>query len=335
MDLTTTYMGLKLRSPLVPSPSPLSEDISNIQRMEDAGAGAVVMSSLFEEQLKLEYGKTESRAKKLTYFPEVTGLRPVAERYLNQIYIAKQKVDIPIIASLNGSTVGGWIDCAHQIEQAGADALELNIYYIPTDIDMTGVEVEQKYIDILRAVKSTVNIPVAVKLSPYFSNMANMAKRLTEAGANGLVFFNRFYQPDIHLEKLVVEPNIILSTPQSMRLPLRWIAILYGRINTNLAATSGIHNGQDGLKMLLAGASITMLCSVLMRQGIQHIHIIEQEMREWMEKHHYESLQQIQGLMSQKNCSDPDAFERTQYVRSLKTYKPEWARIYEPSYYFG
>lgn len=332
MDLTTTYMGLTLRSPLVPSAAaPLTENVANVKRMEDAGAGAIVLHSLFEEQIRQEryelhhhltYG-TESFAEALTYFPEPEIFHVGVEEYLNHIRMAKQMVDIPIIASLNGSTVGGWIDYAQQIEQAGADALELNIYYVPTDMSMTGAEVEQNYIDILRAVKSAVQIPVAVKLSPFFSNMANMAKRLTEAGANGLVLFNRFYQPDINLEMLEVEPNVLLSTPQAMRLPMRWIAILYGRINASLAATSGIHKAPDVLKMLMAGASVTMLCSVLLRHGIEHIRVIEQEMREWMEVREYESVKQMQGSMSQQNCPDKSAFERVQYMRAIQSYKPE------------
>jgi dihydroorotate dehydrogenase (fumarate) len=336
MNLSTTYMGLTLRSPLVPSAAaPVTENIDNVKRMEDAGAGAVVLHSLFEEQIRQEryelhhhltYG-TESFAEALTYFPEPEIFHVGAEEYLNHIRKAKEMVDIPIIASLNGSTVGGWIDYAQQIEQAGADALELNIYYVPTDMEMTGSNVEQNYIDILRAVKSAVEIPVAVKLSPFFSNMANMAKKLTEAGADGLVLFNRFYQPDINIEMLEVEPNVLLSTPQAMRLPMRWIAILYGRVNASLAATSGIHKAPDVLKMLMAGASVTMLCSVLLRHGIEHIRIIEQEMREWMEKHEYESVNQMQGSMSQQNCPDKSAFERAQYMRSIQTYKPEGVMV--------
>jgi dihydroorotate dehydrogenase (fumarate) len=330
MNLTTHYMGLTLRTPLGPSASPLSEDIENIKRMEEAGAAAVVMHSLFEEQLRLEryelhhhltYG-TESFAESLTYFPEPALFHVGPEEYLNHIAQAKAAVDIPIIASLNGSTVGGWTDYARQIEQAGADALELNIYYVPTDMELTGEAVEQTYLDILKAVKSAVTIPVAVKLSPYFSNMAHMAKRLDSAGADALVLFNRFYQPDINLETLEVEPNVLLSTPQSMRLPLRWIAILYGHIQADLAATSGIHKATDALKMLMAGAQVTMLCSVLLRHGIDQIRVIEAEMRAWMEEHEYSSIQQLQGSMSQKNCPDPSAFERAQYTRALQSYKP-------------
>jgi dihydroorotate dehydrogenase (fumarate) len=342
MDLTTTYMGMKLRSPLVPSASPLSKDTDNIKRMEDEGAG-VVMHSLFEEQITLEryelhhhltYG-TESFPEALTYFPEPNGFQIGPEEYLNHIRKATEQVQIPVIASLNGSSVGGWIDYARLIQQAGASALELNIYYVPTDMELTSEQIEQNYIHILQAVKAEITIPVAVKLSPYFTSMANMAKRLDNAGANALVLFNRFYQPDINLETLDVEPNVLLSTAQAMRLPLRWIAILYGRINASLAATSGIHNAQDVLKVLMAGASITMLCSVLLREGITHIRCIEKEMREWMEKHEYESVQLLQGSMSQKNCPNPSAFERAQYMRALQTYKPEWGRVYERSHYLG
>ncbi len=330
MNLTTSYMGLSLRTPLVPSASPLSEEIDNIKRMEEAGAAAVVMHSLFEEQLRLEryelhhhlsYG-TESFAESLTYFPEPALFHVGPEEYLDHIQKAKASVDIPIIASLNGSTVGGWTDYARQIEQAGADALELNIYYVPTDMELTGEGVEQTYLDILKAVKSVVTIPVAVKLSPYFSNMAHMAKRLDVAGADALVLFNRFYQPDINLETLEVEPNVLLSTPQSMRLPLRWIAILYGHLQTDLAATSGIHKATDALKMLMAGAQVTMLCSVLLRHGISQIRVIEEEMQAWMEEHEYSSVRQLQGSMSQKNCPDPSAFERAQYARALQSYRP-------------
>ncbi|AFZ59574.1 dihydroorotate dehydrogenase-like protein [Anabaena cylindrica FACHB-243] len=339
MNLTTTYLGLELKSPLVPSASPLSQEIDNIKLMEDAGAGAVVMHSLFEEQLILEKYElhhhlthgTESFAEALTYFPDITNFRIGPEEYLDHIRKAKEKVDIPIIASLNGFSVGGWTEYGKLIQEAGASALELNIYYVPTDPDLISQDIEQNYINILSAVKAAVTIPVAVKLSPYFTNTANMAKRLDDAGADGLVLFNRFYQPDINLETLEVEPHVLLSTPQAMRLPLRWIAILYGRINADLAATSGIHNAHDVLKMLMVGSNITMLCSVLMRHGIDHIRCIEQEMREWMEKHEYESVRQMQGSMSQLNCPNPSSFERAQYMRSLQTYNPEWGRIYIPS----
>jgi dihydroorotate dehydrogenase (fumarate) len=328
MDLSTTYLGLKLRTPLVPSASPLSEEIENIKRMEDAGASAVVIYSLFEEQLRrdrlelaqhLEHG-TESFAEALTYFPEPDELKLGPEEYLKHIARAKTAVDIPIIASLNGSSVGGWIDYAQQIQQAGADALELNIYYIPTDMDLTGAEVEQTYIDILKAVKAQVKIPVAVKLSPFFSNFANMAKRLDDAGADGLVLFNRFYQPDINLETLEIQPNILLSTPMAMRVPLRWVAILHGRLKAGLAATSGIHRASDVLKMLMAGADVTMLCSVLLRHGAKHVGVIERDLIAWLEQHEYESVTQLKGSLSQKNCDDPSTFERAQYMRAISSF---------------
>lgn len=330
MDLSTVYLGMKLRTPLVPSASPLSEEIDNIKRMEDAGASAVVLHSLFEEQLRLERYElhhhlthhTDSFPEALTFFPEPEEFHVGPEAYLNHIREAKEAVDIPIIASLNCTSVGGWIDYSKRIEQAGADALELNIYYIPTDMELISEQVEQTYIDILKTVKSEVKIPVALKLTPFFSNIAYMAKRLDKAGADALVLFNRFYQPDIDLETLEIRPNIILSTPQALRLPLRWIAILHGHIKADLAATSGIHTAQDVIKMLMVGANITMLCSILLRNGIKHIRVIEQGVREWMEEHEYESVKQMQGSMSQKNCEDPSAFERAQYMRGLLTYNP-------------
>jgi dihydroorotate dehydrogenase (fumarate) len=328
MDLTTNYLGLKLRSPLVVSASPLSEDVANIRRMADAGASAIVLYSLFEEQLRqdrlelnrhLEYG-TNSFAEALTYFPEPDEFRLGPEEYLKHIAAAKRATKIPIIASLNGSSVGGWTDYAKQIQQAGADALELNIYYIPTDMNLPGAAVEDTYINILKSVKANVTIPVAVKLSPFFSNFANMAKRLDEAGANGLVLFNRFYQPDIELESLEVKPNILLSTPMSMRLPLRWIALLHGRVSASLAATSGIHRASDALKMLMAGADVTMLCSTIIRNGVPQIAMIESEMVEWLDEHEYESITQLKGSLSQENCPDPTAFERAQYMKALTGY---------------
>lgn len=328
MDLTTNYLGLKLRSPLVVSASPLSEDIDNIKRMEDAGASAIVLHSLFEEQLRqdrldlnqnLQQG-TESFAESLTYFPEAGEYNLGPEEYLKHVTAAKKTTRVPIIASLNGSSAGGWTDYAKQIQQAGADALELNIYYIPTDMDLTGTEVELTYLEILKSVKAHVTIPVAVKLSPFFSNFANMAKRLDQAGANGLVLFNRFYQPDIELESLEVKPNILLSTPMASRVPLRWIALLHGRLNASLAATSGIHRASDALKMLMAGADVTMLCSTIIRHGIPQIAMIEREMTDWLEEHEYESISQLKGSLSQKNCAEPAAFERAQYMKALTGY---------------
>jgi dihydroorotate dehydrogenase (fumarate) len=328
-DLTTNYLGLTLKNPLVPSASALSNKIDNIKKMEDAGASAIVLESLFEEQIRmdtedfetgLEAG-VESFAEALSYFPKPTEYRLGPETYIEHVAKAKAAVQIPIIASLNGASTGGWTQYAKEIQKAGADALELNIYYIPTDLDLPGAEVEQTYLDILREVKKSVTVPVAVKLSPFFSNMGNMARRLDEAGADALVLFNRFYQPDINLENLEIEHSILWSTPQARRLPLRWIAILYGRIKAQLAATSGIHNAQDVIKMLMAGASVTQLCSVLYKQGLDQIKSIEREMVRWMEEHEYDSVKQMQGSLSQKNCPDPSAFERAQYMRALSIYK--------------
>jgi dihydroorotate dehydrogenase (fumarate) len=231
-------------------------------------------------------------------------------------------VDVPIIASLNGSTVGGWIEYARQIQQAGADALECNIYFIPTDVDLSGAGVEETYIEIVRAVKNAVTIPVAVKLSPFFSNMANMAKHLDTIGADGLVLFNRFYQPDIDLENLEIKPNVLLSTPQALRLPLTWIGILYARVRASLAATSGIHSHEDALKLLMVGADATMLCSALLRHGIPYLKDVETGLVRWMEEHEYESVRQMKGSMSQLRCADPSAFERAQYMRAIKAYQP-------------
>jgi dihydroorotate dehydrogenase (fumarate) len=325
MDLSTTYLGLKLRNPLVPSASPLSEEIDNIKRMEDAGAAAVVLYSLFEEQIRFERYElhwhlthgTESYPEALTYFPEPEEFQIGPEEYLKHIAKTKEAVGMPVIASLNGQTLSGWTDFAKQIQQAGADALELNIYYIPTDLDLSGADVENNYIEILKAVKSEITIPVSVKLSPFFSNFANMAKRLVDNGADGLVLFNRFYQPDINLESLEITPNVLYSTPMAMRLPLRWIAILYGRLNASLGATSGIHRGVDALKCLMAGADVTMVCSALMRHGVQQLEVIERDMRMWLQDHEYESIDQLKGSLSQKNCANPSAFERAQYMQAI------------------
>jgi len=325
MNLKTTYMGLKLRTPLVVSASPLSESLDNIKRMEDAGAAAVVLFSLFEEQVRYERYElhrcttqgTESYPEALSYFPDPQELFVGPEAYLKHIAAAKQAVTIPIIASLNGSTLGGWTDFAKQIQQAGADALELNLYNIPTDMNISGEELENQYLAVLRAVLAQVTIPLAVKLSPFFTNFANIAKQFAAEGANGLVLFNRFYQPDIELESLDVVSNAFYSTPMAMRLPLRWIAILYERVGCSLAATSGIHRGTDALKMLMAGADATMLCSVLMRHGIERLGPIEEEMMNWLREHEYESIEQLKGSLSHKNCPDPGAFERAQYMRAV------------------
>jgi dihydroorotate dehydrogenase (fumarate) len=327
MDLSTKYLGLQLRTPLVASASPLSQEISGIRGLEDAGASAVVLYSLFEEQLRQENlelerdlnAGTESFAESLTYFPKSSEFHTGPEGYLNHIRKAKEAVGIPIIASLNGSTLGGWAKYAKQVEQAGADAIECNLYFIPTNTEVLGSEIEKIYTDILREVKVSVHIPVAAKLSPFFSNLANMAKRLDQMGTDGLVLFNRFYQPDIDLEELEIKPSVLLSSPQELRLPLTWIGVLYGRVRASLAATTGVYAPEDVIKLLMVGADVTMLCSALLRHGIGHLAHVEQGVRKWMEEHEYESVKQMQGSMSQLRCPDPGAFERAQYMRAVKS----------------
>jgi dihydroorotate dehydrogenase (fumarate) len=304
MDLTTKYLGLSLRSPLVPSASPLSEKIDNVRAMEQAGAAAVVFHSLFEEQIE-------------TAAPE---FRVDPNTYIENIAAAKRAVGIPIIASLNCTTLGGWISYARRIAEAGADALELNIYKIPTSTDLSGSTIENIYIDVVRSVRAATKIPLAAKLSPYFSSLANMATSLDALNVNGLVLFNRFYQPDIDLERMEVTPNFTLSTPADMRLPLHWIGILYGKLRASLAATSGIYQAQDVIKLVLAGADVTMLCSALMRHGITHMQRIEMDLIGWLNEHGRKSLHELKGMMSQQNCPDPSAFERAQYVRGLSSY---------------
>jgi dihydroorotate dehydrogenase (fumarate) len=326
MDLTTKYLGMHLRTPLVASASPLSQEISGIRALEDAGASAVVLYSLFEEQLRQESQSledhlnagTESFAESLTYFPQPREFRAGPDEYLKHIMQAKAAVNIPIIASLNGATLGGWTEYARSIEAAGADAIECNIYSIPTDPETSSTTIENTYLDILRAIKLTVHIPVAVKLSPFFSNLANMAKRLDATGADGLVLFNRFYQPDIDLEQLEIVPRVILSSPHELRLPMTWIGILYGRLKANLAATTGVHGAEDVIKLLMVGADVTMMCSSLLRHGVGHLRKVEAGLRQWMETHEYESVRQMQGSMSQLRCADPGAFERAQYMRAVK-----------------
>jgi dihydroorotate dehydrogenase (fumarate) len=329
IDLTTNYLGLHLRTPLVASASPLSQEIDGIRHLEDAGASAIVLYSLFEEQLRQEGFElehhlnegTNSFAEAASFFPQPDEFRLGPEGYLNHIHRAKKAVSVPVIASLNCTTVGSWIEYAKLIQHAGADALECNIYSIPTDPELTSAQVEQQYLDIVKAVKAAVTIPVAVKISPFFSNMANMAKRFDEAGANALVLFNRFYQPDINLDELEIQPNVLLSTPQALRLPLTWIGILYSRIKASLAATSGVHGPEDVIKLLMVGADVTMLCSTLLRNGISHIRSIERGLLDWMEEHEYESVQQMKGSMSQLRCPNPSAFERAQYMKAVKSIK--------------
>ncbi len=329
MDLSTTYMGLQLRNPLVASSSPLSHKVDTICKLEEAGIGAVVMYSLFEEQINLESQQldyflthgTESYAEALSYFPDLGEYNVGPDEYLNLIRKAKETVNIPVIASLNGVSAGGWVKYARMMEQAGADALELNVYYLSTDPDVPGTEVEQLTVDVVKAVRAEVSIPLAVKMGPFFSSIPNMAERLADAGANALVLFNRFYQPDIDIENLEVKPHLVLSNSDELRLPLRWTAILYGRVPVDLAITTGVHTYQDVLKGLMAGAKVTMMASELLQNGLGRIGQILQEMQGWMEEYEYSSVQQMVGSVSQKNVAQPAAFERANYMKVLDSYK--------------
>jgi dihydroorotate dehydrogenase (fumarate) len=319
-DLTTTYLGLHLKNPLVASASPLSKKLETVRRIEDAGASALVMYSLFEEQIThdsfeldnyLERG-THSYAEAMNYFPDIGNYNLGPEPYLEHLHKIKQEVSIPVIGSLNGISSGGWVEYAHKIEQAGADALELNIYYLPTDPDLTGAELEEDYVQLVKDVRAEVKMPIAVKLSPYFTALPNLAKRIVNAGADALVLFNRFYQPDFDLEELEVVPNLVLSTSNELRLPLRWIAILYGRIQADFALTSGVHTSQDVLK--------AMMTSTLLENGVGRIMHILTDLEEWMEEHEYESIEQMRGSMSQQAVTEPAAFERANYIRALNTF---------------
>jgi dihydroorotate dehydrogenase (fumarate) len=300
-----------------------------MKRLEDAGAAAIVMYSLFEEQISHEAAElahylshgTESYAEAVSYFPDPGDFKTGPDEYLEQVRKAVRSLDIPVIGSLNGVSTGGWIDYAKKIEEAGADALELNVYYIPTEAKMSAAEVEEMYIKVLKAVKASIHIPVAIKLSPFFSSMANMAARLDAAGADGLVLFNRFYQPDIDLEKLEVSPSVILSTPQAMRLPLRWVAILYGKVKASLGATSGIHSAEDVLKILMAGADVAMMCSALLKHGPEHVGTVLKDLQQWMHDHEYTSVAQMKGSMSHKSVAEPAAFERANYMKVLQSYR--------------
>lgn len=334
MDLRTNYLGFSLKNPVVPSASPLARDLSNLRRMEDAGAAAIVLHSLFEEDINQESRAldrylsegTDSYAEALSYFPEAPVYKAIGpDVYLEHIYRAKQAVGVPIIASLNGVSTGGWISYAKEIEGAGADALELNIYYLPTSLSLTGSEVEDIYVNLVKDVRASVDLPIAVKLSPYFSATANMMSRLANEGANGLVLFNRFYQPDLDLENLEPVPNLVLSRSEDMRLPLRWIAILHGRIAADLALTTGVHTATDALKGVAAGANVVMMTAELLVNGIDRITDILAEMAYWLEEHEYESLAELQGSLSQKNVAAPAAFERANYIQVVRSYQPTFS----------
>ena len=328
VDLSTTYLGLTLKNPLIVSPSPLCEKIDNIRQMEDAGASAVVLPSLFEEQITLEshhldrylsHG-TESFAESLTYFPDMIDYNLGPDGYLELIRRAKFVVDIPIIGSLNGVSTGGWITYAKKIEEAGADALELNTYHIPTDPELTGAQVEQMYLDLVRDVKASVRIPVAIKLSPNFSAIPNIARRLDQAGADALVMFNRFYQPDFDLENLEVVPSLILSGSYELLVRLTWVAIVYGHIRADLAITGGVHTALDVLKAMMVGARVAMMTSALLTHGIGHLNTVRADLLTWMEQHEYESIRQMQGSMSHRSVANPAAFERANYMKVLSSY---------------
>ena len=328
LDLTTTYLGLPLKNPLVASASPLSKKVDMVRRLEDAGAAAVVMYSLFEEQIRheshelhhfLERG-SHSYAEALNYFPDLGDYRLEAERYLEHLRCVKQAVAIPVIGSLNGVSPGGWVEYAREIEQIGADALELNIYAVPTDVNMSAADLESIYVELVREVRARVRLPIALKLSPFFTSLPNIARSFVEAGADGLVLFNRFYQPDFDLEELEVVPNLELSSSHELRLPLRWIAILYGQIKADFALTSGVHTAQDVLKAMMAGAHVAMMASTLLHNGTGRIMHILNDMQDWMEAHEYGSIMQMRGSMSQRAVADPAAFERANYMRALNSF---------------
>lgn len=329
MDLVTNYLGLTLRNPLVASSSPLARDVDGIKRLEDAGIGAVVMPSLFEEQIELEARHLDqfldagaySFAEALSYFHEPDPKMLGPDEYMRTIQRAKQAVDIPVIASLNGTSAGGWTRHAVLMQDAGADALELNIYFLSTDVDQTGAEVELHYMEAIRQVLNHVSIPVAVKIGPYISSLPHLARWIADEGAAGLVMFNRFYQPDLDLETLEVVPGLNFSRSEDLRLPLRWTAILYGRVDIDIAVTTGVHTHIDALKAIMAGANVTMMASELLQNGTRRIGEILQDMEQWMVDHEYESIIQMRGSMSQRNVARPNMFERANYMKVLYSYR--------------
>jgi len=327
-NLSTTYLGLKLKSPIVVSASPLCKELGNIKKMEDAGAAAVVLHSLFEEQINLEANEldqflaqsSEVGPEAENMFPDMGSYNIGPDAYLEHIRKAKESVKIPVIASLNGISNGGWIRYAKLMEQAGADALELNIYFLPTDPNVTGTRIEEMTCELVANVNSTVRIPVAVKLSPYYSSIANVAKNLDKSGANGLVLFNRFYQPDFDLENLEVVPSLMLSRSNEIKLRLHWTAILFGKIKADMAITGGVHTAEDVVKSMMAGAKVAMTTSALLEHGIDYLKPLTADLTKWLEEHEYESIQQMQGSMSHKNVAHPAAFERANYMKVLSSY---------------
>ncbi len=330
IDLSTSYLGLELDSPLVISSNPLCGNVDNIKRMEDAGAGAVVLPSLFEEQITLQDNPSAAQATgkitlppALRHLPSLKEYNSGADGYLMLIYEAKKAVGIPIIASLNGTSTGGWVKYARLLASAGADAMELNIYYLPTSVDSPGADIEQRFVHLIREIKASVPIPVAVKLNPYFSSIPNIAAQLAHAGADGLVLFNRFYQPDFDLDTETVVPSLNLSESAELRLRLRWVAILYGRIQADMAITGGVHTGADAVKALLAGASVVMMASALLKNGIACIEQVTAEMTQWLDAHSYADVDEVRGRMSQQNVAAPAAFERANYIEELQSYTHE------------
>ena len=327
-ELTTEYLGLELKTPLAASSGPLCKDLDNLLRIEDGGLSAVVLHSLFEEQVELESESldryltepTESYAESLSYFPDLTTYNIGPDAYLEHVRKARERLSIPVIGSLNGSSLGGWLRYAKLIEEAGADALELNLYFLPTDPDISGSTIEENCTDIVRQVVSTIQIPVAVKLAPFFSSIPNIARLLDDAGASALVLFNRFYQPDLDLQTLEVVPSLSLSRSEELLLRLHWVAILFGRIRADLAITGGVHSAADVLKSMMAGAKVAMMTSALLRHGIGHAAEVERDLRLWMEEQEYESIRQMQGSMSYRSVADPSAYERGNYMRVLSSF---------------
>lgn len=325
VDLSTRYLGLELKNPLAVASCSLTESAESLRRLEEAGAAAVVLPSLFEEQIEFEEVElsnvqdrgTESFAEALSYFPEPQEYRTGCDRYLELIGQAKQSLSIPVIASLNGVSRGGWIRYAQLIQEAGADALELNVYLIAADLAVSGQQIESQYLELVSAVRESISIPLSVKIGPYFSSPAHMASQLSEAGADGLVLFNRFFQPDIDLDDVSIAPKLVLSSRHELLLALRWIAILKGRVKASLALTGGVHGAKGLLKGLLVGADVAMVASVLYRKGPDEIGKILADLRGWMEKRGYDSIEQLKGSMSQRNCDDPAAFERGNYMKAL------------------
>lgn len=328
IDLTTTYLGLNLKNPIVASSSPLTQKPETALKLEQAGVSAIVMHSLFEEQvihesLKLHNDLTrgvDSFAEALSYLPEVGQYSIGPDAYIDMLRKVKNAVKIPVFGSLNGVSTGGWIEYAQKIEQAGADALELNLYYLATDPEQTSADLENTYITLVSDIRKKVNLPLAIKLSPFFTALPNFARRLVQAGANGLVLFNRFYQPDFDLEQLEVVPNLILSNSHELRLPLRWIAILYGHVQTDYALTGGVHTGLDILKAMMAGARVTTITSEFLQRGVDRVPQMLQEIEKWMAEHEYTSIKQMQGSMSQQAVAEPSTFERANYMKVLSSY---------------